>query len=267
MNRSRPSSRHPVIPSSHSRHPVIPSSYSRGATTLRGDEGLARTSPSVRYDEKHGLLPQAAGDRLGDALGSLEDASAASGDGRGHDLHHETILPRSLPDPARLEVRGAGERLADEPLDPRAKRTRVERGGKAAVGSRAEARGYPRADVEAHDASRGSVPSRPRSRDSRDETRAARAASVADHERRVSARRPGVLGLVIERDAETGNVSVETSWLPDLPEVRKALGPTFRRTKRGIYRAVLSAREAGDRLRLVRLATKAIDIMLEEEGL
>jgi len=62
-------------------------------------------------------------------------------------------------------------------------------------------------------------------------------------------------------------MALETSWLPDAPEVAEALRPFgFRRHRdptRG-YRVVLEAGRSGDSLGIVRLATKALAVLLAE---
>jgi hypothetical protein len=63
----------------------------------------------------------------------------------------------------------------------------------------------------------------------------------------------------------TGGLAIETSWLPGLSEVASVLEPLgFSRLETGCYRVVLSVGETRDHLRIVRLATRALGVLLEE---
>ena len=73
----------------------------------------------------------------------------------------------------------------------------------------------------------------------------------------------GLVGLYLY-PGEGGELVVETSWLPAVPEVIDALKPLgFRRLSSGSYRAVLAGGRE-DRLGAIRLATKALGVLLQE---
>lgn len=73
--------------------------------------------------------------------------------------------------------------------------------------------------------------------------------------------------LYFEIDPSTGQLSIETSWLPDMPEVQDALTPLgfCRSDADGTYRATLS--DAADLVGILRRATKALTFLLEEAAL
>lgn len=69
--------------------------------------------------------------------------------------------------------------------------------------------------------------------------------------------------LYFEIDPATHQIAIETSWLPDMPQVQEALGPLgFHRSDDGSYRATLD--DAADAVGILRRATKAITVLLEE---
>ncbi|MGA7123536.1 MAG: hypothetical protein WBY94_25760 [Polyangiaceae bacterium] len=87
---------------------------------------------------------------------------------------------------------------------------------------------------------------------------------VEELERRAG-RENGRFWLYFQFDRKTGALGVETSWLPSVPQVTKALRPLgFRRRRDGAYRVVLSSEDASDDLRVVRLATKALGVLMAE---
>ena len=74
----------------------------------------------------------------------------------------------------------------------------------------------------------------------------------------------GILSNIASILRRTDSI-VETSWLPSVPQVTKALRPLgFRRRRDGAYRVVLSSEDASDDLRVVRLATKALGVLMAE---
>ena len=69
--------------------------------------------------------------------------------------------------------------------------------------------------------------------------------------------------LYFEVERSTGQISIETSWLPDLPEVNAALIPLgFRRQLDGSYYVELP--DADDHVGILRRATKAIALLIGE---
>jgi hypothetical protein len=69
--------------------------------------------------------------------------------------------------------------------------------------------------------------------------------------------------LLAEIDRRTGQLALETSWLPDVPEAEAALSPFgFRRMKDGGFR--VECCEVQDAVGILRRATKAITLLLEE---
>jgi len=72
--------------------------------------------------------------------------------------------------------------------------------------------------------------------------------------------------LYFEVDRATGKIAIETSWLPDLPEVLAALTPLgFQRADDGTCRVELD--DAADVVGVLRRATKAITLLIGEATL
>lgn len=223
------------------------------------DEPVLDAPRIVGRDEQDGLLPEREGDVLGEQLGALKDRGTAS-TGRAHDdLYHVPVLATALPDTARLEEGRVGELLLDHRLDGLAERLVIERDRQLLVA--ADIPGHTGPDVEAYGAGRteshtASVPTIP-------------PASPILSAKELKARtRPGPhrFYLFFDVDRGTGELSLETSWLPDLPEVTAALGPLgFSRRDDGSYSVRMS--DAGDQLAILRRATKALHFLLAEATL
>lgn len=227
----------------------------------RSDEILHRVSCGVRDDEKHGLLPELAGDPRGDLLGSSEERSTRALDGRGKDFDHETLLPFSLPHTATLEKGRPVELVSDEPLDVRTEDPRIERGRKRAVLSTL-ARDA-RSDVEPDRARGRKIPRRATASKKRATGHDASVARRALRDLEDSVPRRKRSFYFFMSDGGEGELVLETSWLP-LSVAEETLAPLgFKRKKSGAWRLVLSKEERQDELRVARAVHKATRAMME----
>lgn len=221
----------------------------------RANEPVLDAAAGVRRDQQHGLLPEDDGDLGREGLRPSEDVGAAALV-RAHDhLDGVPVLAPSLPDPARLEEGRALELALDEGLERVTEHRPIERHGKSPVAT--DLAGDAGADVEAHgaggtDGHESSIPAKTEASKDALERRAGREASR--------------FYLYFEIDRGTGQISIETSWLPDVPKVIDALVPLgFRRKSDGSYRAELS--DADDHVGILRRATRAIALLVEEATL
>jgi len=274
---------------------------SRAAAAGLRDVGAPHASVDADGDAEHGALPEAPGELAGRALASRREGRAGDLLAR-EELDDDRVLSSALPEAARAVVRGAPEAVrhrADDALKPlgvdvdgkagprlsrssgpdvepdEAGGTEIARAARASTDTADAAE-----SVDPRDAPKsGSVGGRsvdrlgstkssvaegdpvPRQRGSRHRSSLAR----AELRRRAQEARPRDLVYLIVEPLEDGRMALETSWLPDAPEVTEALRPFgFRRHRdptRG-YRVVLD--RADDSLGIVRLATKALAVLLAE---
>lgn len=218
------------------------------------DETVLNPAAGVGRHEQDSLLSKHDGDVLGESLGASKDLLTAAL-GRTHDhLDHVPVLAAALPDAARLEESRVRELALDHGFDGVPERLVIERDRQLFVAP--DIARDASTDVETHRASstesHGSIVSAEASRE--------------ELKHRV---RPGThrFYLYFEVDRSTGQINVETSWLPDLEEVQRALTPLGfrRRADDGAYCVTLS--NAQDLVGILRRATKALTCLLEEARL
>lgn len=232
----------------------------------RRHESPTLTPVVIGGDHEHGLLPKFAGNDFRDTLGAAEDVLATMPDGGRSDFDDQGVFPLALPNTPSAGVRRARKRTADQPLHLVHERFGIERSGQSPVPTRLA--GYATPDeepdgahgLEVSPAGRSDVP--PPYRSLAD---CAHEASVT-RDPKLDTRRYGTPSWIrfevesknTEREDE---IRIETCWLPDLPEIRRALPTEFVRQDDGTY--VAYARD-NDEMKLVRLATKALHAILRE---
>ena len=222
---------------------------SRGAA----HETLLDVAGRVSGDDHHGLLPEGDGQVGGQRLRALDDLVAASLVWAHDDLDHVPVLAAALPDAARLEEGRVLELALDQALDGVPERGLVERHRQLPVAPALA--GDASADVEPYgagglDGHGTTVPEQLTRQELEDRT----------------GRTPSRFYLYFEVDRSTGQLSLETSWLPDLPKVNQALSPLgFHRRPDGTYCVAL--KDAADVVKILRCATKALALLVEEATL
>jgi hypothetical protein len=212
-------------------------------------EPLVNDATRIDRDEQDSLLPEDESNLGGQLLCAAEKVGAASTDRRHDHLGHVPVLGATLPDAARLEEGRIFELAPDRPLDTFLENVRIERNRQPFV--TADSAGNAGSDVEAHSTGGldGHAPNIPEASKDALEQRAGR----GTHR----------FYLYFEVDRKTGQISIETSWLPDLPELNAALVPLgFHRKPDGSYRAELP--DADDHVGILRRATKALTFLLDE---
>jgi hypothetical protein len=228
-----------------------------GVTRQDGSGGglhqtLLNSATRIDRDEQDGLLPEDEGDLRGQLLCAAEEVGAAAADRTHHHLGHVAVLGAALPNAARLEEGRVLEPAPDRTLDAFVEDVRIERDRQPLVA--ADSAGYSGSDVEAHCAGwlDGHAPSISAKPDASKEALERRAGRVTHR-----------FYLYFEVERSTGQISIETSWLPDMPEVNDALVPLgFRRQPDGSYCVELS--DVDDHVGILRRATKAIALLIEE---
>ena len=232
------------------------------------DEILSASSLGVDRNQKDSFLAKSSRDAAGRKLAALEHGAAALGGRRGEDLDHHAVLGAAFPDPARLEESRVGEYIAHKFFDAAHKRLAVE--GRRQVPVASGSAGDPGADVQAEGAARLGVAT-PRGRGrSTARTRAAK----TRHDENVAATRRTLkvrggrtinkIWLYSSVDRSAGEIVLETSWLPRVAEVTRALEPLgFRRRPDGCYRVELSVT---NELGIRRAVGRAFEVMIQEQG-
>ena len=202
---------------------------------LRGGprEALSHGPVGRGGDDEHGILPESAREAGRGAGGAREEPVAAPGDGRLEHLDDDARLARALPHAARLEVGSGGEVAADLALEDGQQGVAVDGDGLPAVAPPLS--GNARADVEANGAG-GREGARKRGHMGNVSRREALRDRVGRHGA------PSRFWLYVEPGPGEGELTIETSWLPEealatLPRVGAAT-----RLPNGSIRIVLSAR-------------------------
>jgi hypothetical protein len=217
------------------------------------DEPVLDTPDGIGRDEQHRFLAERERNVLGQKLSPLKDRGAAA-TGRAHDhLDHVPVLTTALPNATRLEESRVGELLLDHRLDGLAERLIVERDRQLLVAT--DIAGHASTDVEAHGAGRA-------------ESHAEIVPTIPSAGALKARTRPGPhrFYLFFEVDRTTGQLTLETSWLPDLPAVAAALGPMgFVRRPDGSHYLQMS--DAADQLAILRSTTKVLHFLLAEATL
>lgn len=224
-----------------------------------GHEPLAKGPVRIDDDQHHGLLSEDERDLGGELLRPSKQGGAAALL-RPHDhFDHVPILATSLPNAARLEERRVLELALDQARDGIAKHARVERDRQLLVATRLA--GHTSPDVETDDAGRLD---RHTTIMKQEESERQGKCMRQTLEQRVGRWEQRRFYLYFEIDQSTGQLSIETSWLPDMSEVQNALTPLgfCRSDADGTYRATLN--DAADLVGILRRATKALTLLLEE---
>ena len=223
----------------------------------RSNEPLLDTSAGVGRDEHDSLLSEDSGDLASQLLSPLEDLNATVAGGAHDHLHHVPVLAATSPDAPRLEEGRVLELPLDRGFDQVSEDALVEGQGRSLVASRVA--GDARSDVEPNRASR-----------TEGHTSNVAGAATTNPQKETLARRSGRetsrFYLYFEVDRRTGQLGLETSWLPDMPEVRASLEPLgFRRRDDGTYCVAVS--DVVDVLGIQRRVARALACLLEEATL
>lgn len=240
-------------------------------------EIFERASDGVSGDDHDGVLSKTLCDPACQTLCTVENYPAAAPRGVFVNLDHHTVLASTLPCTPGTKLGHVRKGSVKVTLEVAAKRLAVEGDGKVLVTTLLESRRKSRANVDAYGAHGREISSR-RGESSLLTERSDVKVSSSAHKKKVShklrgpeelekraGRWNGRFWLYFEFDKGDGSLVIETSWLPSIPEVTKVLRPLgFQRAKSGAYRLRIPKEKVDDHLGIVRLATRAIDVLMKE---
>lgn len=168
-------------------------------------------------------------------------------------LHNKALLSASSPSTSCFHVSNIRKVPADSPFHIIQKGLAIERHGDTFVSALPEARGNAGTDVKANGASRRKV----------SRTHSSNVAEGRENLEKKAGKKNGNFWIYFAFD-ENENLIIETSFLPDIPEIQKKLKPLgFKRRKDGSYEVKIGPKEQ-DQISILRKITKAANVLLQE---
>lgn len=217
------------------------------------NEILYHSSFKVRCDHHNSVLSKTLCYLPCNSRSTTKNCLTIPSYGRLVNLHDKAILSASTPSTTCFDVSNIRKVSTNNPFHIIEKRLTIKSRGDTFVSALPEARRNAGADVKTNSASGRKV----------SRSHSSNIAEGREILEKKAGKKNGQFWIYFAFD-ENENLIIETSFLPDIPEVQKELKPLgFKRRKDGAYEVKISPKEQ-DQISVLRKVTKAVNILLKE---